>query len=149
MSQRDTSSEHLRLVLGTAIPGDQVLLLRVSRDGADELRSLLEEEGVYEGSVMEHSAGPDLLIYAGSIAGGLTGLAAVLRVFFHRNQHKSVTFTRGDETIEMKGLSQPETQDIVDRLLAHARDEQLERNAEWERISGNAIEPPEDQETGA
>lgn len=138
-----SNSEALRLVIGNAIPGDEAIYFRVSSQAADELQALMEEEGVFESRGLEHAAGPELaiLIAAFGTAGGLHGLAAVLNAWFRRNEHKSVTLTRGDETHDMKGLSKRERAELINRLLGDAHEEQLRRNQEWKGITGRDSEP--------
>lgn len=141
-SQPTTESEQLRLIVDAGFTGDQTLHLRVSPEGAEELKALMEAEGVFAGGFLEHSAGPELIGYAASFAGGLSGLAAVLKVFFDRNQHKSITFSRGGEPIEIKGHSKKESDAVIDRVLGDAHKAQLEQDEEGKRIAGKDSEPP-------
>lgn len=128
--------ERVRVRLSLGHTGDQNLLVRVSPSAADEMRDLLEAEGVFDGGILEMSAGPDLMIYAASFASGLGGLAAVLRVFFHRNSDKSVEFSVGEFTATMTGYSAEEVESLVDKTLADLHRQQLEQDKEWRRVLG-------------
>jgi hypothetical protein len=123
---------HLRVSLGHA--GQQALYLRVSPSAASELRQLMEDEGVFGGEIIELSAGAELAVYAASIGGGLTGLATVLRAFFHRNSDKSVKFSYGDMSVDVKGFGQAESERLIDRALAETQRQQLERDDQWRRV---------------
>lgn len=134
----------IRLVIGTAIPGDEAIYFRVSPDAADELQALMEAEGVFGSRALEHSVGPELAILIGlfGATGGLHGLAAVLNAWFHRNEHKSITVTCGDETLQLTGLSTKEREAIIGRMLEHTHRENLRRNEEWKRITGDGGTTP-------
>ena len=101
------------------------------------------QKGSYQSRGLELAAGPELaiLIAAFGTAGGLHGLAAVLNAWFSRNEHKSITLTRGDETLDMKGLSKKEREKLIKRLLGDAQQEQLQRNEEWKRSKGGDNKP--------
>lgn len=131
------SEEPVRLVISNAIPGDEAIYLRVSPEVADDLEDLMEEHDVFESRALEHAAGPELAILIASFGtiGGLHGIAAVMNAWLQRNEHKSITLTRGEETIDIHGLSKTEREAVVDRFLNDARQEQLERNEEWKRLS--------------
>ncbi|MBX7135518.1 MAG: hypothetical protein K1X67_22850 [Fimbriimonadaceae bacterium] len=131
------SDEPARLVISTAIPGDEAIYLRVSPEVADDLQALMEEQGVFESRALEHAAGPELAILIASFGtvGGLHGIAAAMSAWFQRNEHKSVTLTRGHETLELHGLSRSDREAVVDRFLADAHQVQLKRNEEWMRLS--------------
>jgi hypothetical protein len=131
----------LRLTLGHT--GDEMLYLRVSPAHAEDLQETLEAEGVYSGQIVELSAGPSLLVLAGSFAGGLGGLAAALTAFFHRNRHKRIRFTHGDTTIELEGYSDDGAKALFDAALEAAKQRQLERDAEWERVMKEMDDPEE------
>src|SRR3954452_10554988 len=115
--QGTDATDALRLRISLGHTGDQALYLRVSPTAARALRELMEAEGVFIGEAMEHSAGTDLAIYAGSFAGKLTGLAAVLRAFFQRNRDKSVTFSYGDTSAEIKGIGEAASRRLADQAL--------------------------------
>jgi len=135
-SQPLSDADTIRLVLSQGHTGSRTLDLRVSPEGADELRRLMEEHSVFEGQALEFSAGSDLVIYSGSIATGLTALAAVIRAFVYQNRYKSIALSHGDEKIELKGLSKKESDNAIDRLLSDAHLRQLEFDAKWRRYRG-------------
>lgn len=110
----------IRLVIDPGFPPQEELSLKVSPSAADELRLLLQEHGVFTGDAMQHDAS-HLLVLGGSIAGGLSGIAAVLRVFFSRHDGRKITLVRGDETFMTEGLSPKETEAHVDRYLEDYR----------------------------
>lgn len=122
--------------LGLGHTGDQALYVRVSPNAASEMRELMEAHGVFSGEIMEFSAGTELIIYAGSIAGGLGGLAAVLTAYFNRNQNKSINFSYGEDTVELRGYSEDAVNRLVGLTLEILREEQLARDREWKRIMG-------------
>jgi hypothetical protein len=50
--------------------GDQELYLRVSSDGAGELRALMDDENIFSGQELEFSVTQDVTILAASIGAG-------------------------------------------------------------------------------
>lgn len=58
-----------------------------------------------------------------------------MNAWFQRNEHKSITLTRRDETLDLHDLSKSEREAVVDRFLNDAHQEQLERNEAWKRLS--------------
>lgn len=131
------AGDPVRVRLDHGYPGDLTLCLRVSPDAAPEIRELMEAQGVFSGEILEHAAGPELIVLAGSFAGGLGGLAAVLTAYFHRNRHKSITFSAGDESMELKGYSDDEAKSLIVETLEDLRAKQLERDKEWKRALGD------------
>ena len=69
-----SADDQLELVISLGHTGDEVFDLRVSPAYADELETLLEDEGVYSGRILEFSAANELAILAASFGGGLGGL---------------------------------------------------------------------------
>jgi hypothetical protein len=134
------AEDHLELRIGLGHAGDQTLTLRVSPSAATQLREMMAAGGVFAGEILEFSSGPELIIYAGSFAGGLTGLAAVLRAFFHRNQYKSITFSQGDGSVDLKGYSESQANRLIDATLKQMHAKQMERDEQWQRILGHAGE---------
>lgn len=132
-SSADDSND-TRIVLSLGMPEDDTLYLRVSPQEGEEIRSLLEAEGLFAGEALEHSAGPELLIYVASIGSGLTGLAAVMHAYFRRNRHKSIKLSFEDRSAEMKGQSKKDSAEIIDRFLRDAQEAQARKDAEWRRM---------------
>lgn len=122
---------HVRISLGHT--GDQALYVRVTPTAAPEIKSLLESEGVYAGDVLEFSTAPDLAIIAASFGAGLTGLAAALNAFFHRNRYKQVKFSNEAGDVEIAGLDEEEVAAVVSQVLKQMHDKQLEVDREWQR----------------
>lgn len=136
-SSSEDSNDAIRIVLSLGTPEAEVLYLRVSPEAGEEIRSLMEAEGVFAGEVLEHSADPELLIYAASVAagiGGLKGLAAVMEAYLGRNRHKSVKLAFGEETVDVTGHSKKYSDEVIDRFLQSAHDRQAKQDAEWRRI---------------
>jgi hypothetical protein len=96
------------------------LTLRISPDCAKELTERLDVEGIRYSTILEHSAATVLapyLVYIGP-AGGLAGLAAVIRAVCHRNDGKQFKIkTKDGEEYSGQGLSE----DKIIRLLEAAR----------------------------
>lgn len=82
----------------------------------------MEEHDVFESRALEHAAGPELAILIASFGtlGGLHGIAAVMNAWLQRNEHKSITLTRGEETVDIHGLSKTKREAVVDRFLNDA-----------------------------
>lgn len=120
----------VQVLLELGHTGDQTFNVRVSPHAAAEMRALMEAEGVYSGGVLEHSAGSELAILAGSFVGGLGGLAAVLKAYVHRNQHKSITFSHGEESVLLQGYGEEEAKRLIDEALdgLHRRQQQRDEN---------------------
>jgi hypothetical protein len=105
-------------------PGE-VVQLRVNHESAIELAGLMKGEGVFEGFAVQESADiPALAAIVASIAGGLGGVAAVLNAFFKRHQHRAVLFERDGTRYELKGMSQADMKELIDRTLDRARQDQ-------------------------
>lgn len=136
----DDASIEVRLTLGHA--GSHELDVRVSPQVADEMQSDLEHESVYQGNVLELSAGQDLMILAASILGGGGGLAAALTAFFYRNRHKSVKFSYGDDSVEIVGYDEATTRRLMADVVESMQRQQAQRDAEWRRVLGKSGEEP-------
>jgi len=146
MAFDDQSAEpDIQLVVSLGHTGDQALYLRVTPDAAPELKQDLEDAHVYAGEILEFTAGQELVIYAGSIAAGLGSLAAALSAFFHRNQHKSISFSHDGEPVEIKGYSEQASQRLINRVLEEAAQKQFEQDTECRRI----LRSPEDDSTAS
>nr|BFD88551.1 hypothetical protein StreXyl84_79520 [Streptomyces sp. Xyl84] len=134
--------------------GERVMVVEVAfrnahRELAHQLASYAEQEGLLEG-VGEHQyrapASTDYSTLIGATvtllgaAGGIGGVAAVLKVFFERNNGKKVTFGQDGEVLGVEGLSSDE----IVRLLETLRDQRVEEeNAGSSAQEERAREPEE------
>jgi hypothetical protein len=127
MSVRDALSNPETLIVAVG-PGGQpgeVIQLRVSMEVAPELSQLLKSEDAFSGFVIQESA--EVQQFAALLASfgtGLGGVAAVLHAFFNRHKSRSVTFIHKGEAIEIKGMSQKDTDAVIDRFLESSADQQ-------------------------
>ena len=123
-----------------APPGEGALILRVSPRIADELRTLLDEQGLDHSRAAEFSSGEELVlesVKALGAAGGLAALARVINAVARRHDGKRVLIERGK--FEASGFSEK----TVRRLLEERAEEQAKNEAEWEHIKNQAAsEPP-------
>lgn len=136
--------------------GERVMVAEVTfRQGHGDLGTQLaryaDEEGL--SAIMgftDYSVGPDVdystLIGATvtilGAAGGIGGVAALLKVFFERNTGKKVTFGERGEVLGVEGLSADE----IVRLLETLRDRRIEEeNARSLAQQRNAAGPAPDQ----
>ncbi|MGV9248061.1 ATP-dependent DNA ligase [Streptomyces sp. NPDC003710] len=135
--------------------GERVMVAKVAfRKGhgalGDQLASHADQEGL-QASVEDRSyaVGPDVdystllgaTVTILGAAGGIGGVAAVLKVFFERNNGKKVTFGQDGEVLDVEGLSADE----IVRLLETLRDQRVEEenarsSAQQERVSGVVAE---------
>lgn len=134
--------DDVELYVTLAPPGDGALLLRMSPRIADDVRALLDENGLDHSRAAEFSAGAELALESVQVlgaAGGLAALATVINTVIRRHDGKRVLLER--EKFEVSGYSEK----AVHRLLAERAEEQKRREAEWGRSEGQTpTEPPED-----
>ncbi|TXJ76448.1 hypothetical protein E2C11_22050 [Streptomyces lavendulae] len=134
--------------------GERVMVVNVTfRKGHGDLGSQLagyaDREGLLAGlEARDYSApGVDYSTLIGvsvtilGAAGGIGGVATLLKVFFERNNGKKVTFGQNGEVLGVEGLS---ADDIV-RLLETLRDRRVEEEnarsiAQEQNVSGAAAE---------
>ncbi|AOX66246.1 hypothetical protein BJK06_11200 [Curtobacterium sp. BH-2-1-1] len=117
--------------------GDGDLNLRFPIEYGDEIRALLDEQGIDHGGILEHSAGHELAIEAVHVltnAGSLASLALVFKAFFHRHDGKKVVTKDGEE---ISGYSRKQVEEMLETLR---KDQEL-RDAETRRVLGR---PPVD-----
>lgn len=109
-----------------------------------ELQQMLKAEGIFGGVAIQESADiPELAALFASFAGGLTGVAAVLRAFFGRHKNRSILVERGGTSYQLKGMSQKDMEALVDRLLETASSEQSEIEHLYRDIPGMEDMPGE------
>lgn len=131
------TNDEIRLALAPSHPGATDVKLYISPGFKDEISQLADVEGLAVGEGIELSQGQDLALLIVQVlggVGGLKGLAAVLNAFFSRHQHKKVTVKVGEETVSVEGLSQPEAEATVSRLLDKVSEQQRQLNDSWDRI---------------
>lgn len=115
-------------------PERHAIQLRLSPEVADEVAAALEENGVRVGPVPMASATMQELVYLAALTGGsLHGIAAVLRAVLHRHQHRAVVFGP-DGSVRVKGLSEAETERLVDKFLQDAQERQLRNDELWDEV---------------
>lgn len=130
MQPHDSDAHVLELYVTGAPPGDGDLLLRMSPQIAEEVRTLLDESGVHHSGVAEHSSGPELVIEAVKVlsaTGGLAALTTVVNTLIRRHDGKRVVIERDGEKFEAAGYSEK----AVERLVEKRAQEQAELDAEW------------------
>lgn len=137
------ADDEIRLVLAPTHPGGPDVKLYISPDFTDEIFQLAEAEGLVLTEGIEHSQGADLVLYIVHIlggVGGLAGLAAVLNALFSRHQHKKMTVEVGDEVVSVEGMSQPEAEATLSRLLEKVNEQQRMLDESWKRVEEEARE---------
>lgn len=88
---------------------------------------LLKDADVFAGFVVMESANlPDYAPLVVSFAAGTGGIAAVLRTWFNRHRHRSITFMHKGEQIDIRGMSQADMDSMIDRVLEASADAQRE-----------------------
>lgn len=103
----------------------------------------LRGHGLELGPVPMASATTEQLATFAVLTGGtLTGLAAVLRVFFNRHQHRSLLIEKGGTSYHLQGMSATEMAELIDGVLERALDAQNEADELWDDLMG-----PGDEET--
>lgn len=92
-----------------------------------EVAGELRREGILLGFPIQESALVEITAVMASTAGGLTGVAQVIRAIASRHAHRHVKLTNRDgETLEMTGLS---PQEMDERLAAFLAAEQRKQDA--------------------
>lgn len=124
------------VAIGTGMyPEKQSLQVRVTPHLAQELANDIEAEGLRVGPVPMASAGPaELAAFAVATGGALTGLAAVLRAFLSRHQHKAVVFEQNGTRYEVRGMSPKDTAAMIDRVLGEALERQRGNDRLWDEV---------------
>lgn len=136
MQPHHSDADVLELYVTGAPPGDGDLLLRMSPQIADEVRTLLDKSGLPHSRGAEFASGPELVIEAVTVlsaAGGLAALASVINAVIRRHDGKRVVIERNGEKFEAAGYSEQ----AVERLVKERAREQAELEAEWEAHQGD------------
>lgn len=127
-------AETIPLLVTFGFPGDGTFNLRFPPEQRDEIESLLDDNGIDHGTILELSAGQDLAIEAVKTlgpflgaGGGLAALAAVIKAFAHRHDGKRVVIKDGEREIEVAGLSQK----AIVEMLNKKAEQQAKRDAAW------------------
>jgi hypothetical protein len=132
-----TDPDALVVAVGPGGCTGKYLQVRISYDAAPELHQRLQEEDILAGSSVQASATiPELVALTASIAGGLHGLASVLRAIFERHQHRAVLVERDGTIYELKGMSPAEIDALIARVLEEAEQRQSETEHLYRRIPG-------------
>ncbi|WP_435060240.1 hypothetical protein [Streptomyces sp. bgisy060] len=130
-------------------PGERVVVVKATfRKGHGDLglrlAGLAQEEGLLAGfGGADYMVGPgvDYRTLMGATvtllgaAGGIGGIAALLKVFFERNNAKKVTFGERGEVLAVEGLAVDEVVRLLEELHERRRAEETGRG----RASGPAI----------
>ena len=100
-------SDTLELYVTNDMPGEGNLMLRLSPDLADDVRALLDENGLEHSAAAEFSDGPQLVLETvhilGATAANLAALAAVIRSVVRRQDGKKIVI--GEGRLEATGYS--------------------------------------------
>ena len=132
-----TDPDVLIVAVGPGGRTGKYLQVRISYDAAPELHERLQAEDILAGASVQASASvPELVALTASIAGGLHGLAAVLRAIFDRHQHRAVLIERDGTTYEVKGMSPVETDALIARTLEKAERQQADTEHLYRGIPG-------------
>ncbi|MDQ0729091.1 hypothetical protein [Microbacterium sp. W4I20] len=114
----DWSSTDPEVVPLLITPGfDGGFNLRFPEEYADEIKALLDDQGLSHSTAADFSDGVDLAIEAVKVLGvpgALAGLAAVIRIVVHRHDGKKFVLKRGDEEIQATGYSDKQVKDLID-----------------------------------
>lgn len=116
-------------------PGDGSLNLRFPVEYEQEIKELLDSEGIEHWMIMEFSASTDLWIEGVKVlasAGGLYALASVINNFTNRHKDKAFLFKGPGVNVEIQGYSMGE----VEKLLLAAKANQEEVDVKWENLKG-------------
>lgn len=135
--------------------GERVMVAKVAfRMGHGELGRQLASYASQEGlqasvASTRYAVGPEVdystLIGATvtilGAAGGIGGVAAVLKVFFERNNGKKVTFGQDGEVLGVEGLSADEIVRLLETLRSQRVEEENSRSsAQEQNVSGAVAE---------
>lgn len=128
MQSEQRDPDDLELYVTPAPPGEGALLVRMSPQIADEVRALLDENGLDHSHAAEFSSGAELALESVRVvgaAGGLAALASVINTVIRRHDGKRVLIER--DQFEASGYSEK----AVERLLAQRVEEQEQSETEW------------------
>jgi len=107
--------------------GDSTFNLRFPLEYRDEILSLLDDNQIEHGTVLELSAATELAIEAVKVlgaGGGLAALASFYKTFAHRHDGKRVVLKDGDE---VSGLSLKQTELFLQKRAI----EQADADGKW------------------
>jgi hypothetical protein len=137
------SADTIPLLVTLGFPGGDSFNLRFPPEYSEEILSLLDDNGVDHNTALEMSAGPDewievvnVLGVGVSSAGGLAGLAAVIKAFVHRHDGKRFVLKRGKYEIEAAGYSEKQIKQFLEKIQG----EQAERDAAMDNVLGRGLD---------
>lgn len=93
----------------------------------DELSDVLGDQGVEnEGAVRFANSLTHVVVAGVSAVGGLAGIAAVLRAFFHRHDGKKIEVKVAGETtqVHVSGFSLEDMERLVEKALRSVKDDE-------------------------
>lgn len=103
----DSDGDALELYVTNDLPGEGNLMLRLSPELAEDVRALLDENGLEHSPAAEFSDGPQLVLETvqilGATAANLTALAAVIRTVVRRHDGRKIVIDGG--RLEATGYS--------------------------------------------
>lgn len=138
-----SSAETIPLLITLGYPDDDSFNIRFPPEYSEEILSLLDSSGIGHNTAVEMSAGLGEWIEVVKVlgpfaagAGGLPGLAAVIKAIVHRHADKRFVLKRGGSEIEASGYSERQVQQLLLKLQA----EQAELDVAMRRALGATSE---------
>ena len=121
------STDTLTIWIGPAADPRPGLQIRAAQGHVMELAHDLRAADALLGFPMQASLAVEMSAVLASTAGGIHGVAAVIRAFASRHSHRRVLLkTRDGDTIEISGASPSEQQALLETLLARLNEQQAE-----------------------
>lgn len=121
------STDTLTIWIGPAADPRPGLQIRAAQGHVLELANDLRAADALLGFPIQESLAVEVSAVLASTAGGIHGVAAVIRAFASRHAHRRVLLkTRDGDTIEVSGASPSEVQALLETLLTTLNEQQAE-----------------------
>lgn len=114
---------------------DFIAKIEISPHFAEELKRLLEDQGLEASDYMQKDLGAGLAIIV--VVGGLAkALAPALRDFYHRHDGKVIKTTVNGEPLETQGLSLQQFERVASELEKRKKENQKQYDASVAEMEG-------------
>jgi hypothetical protein len=124
-------TDPIRLELHPSFRDPQCLDIELYTEQAsvlgDELSDMLRHQGLEnDGAVRFANSLTHVVVTGVSAAGGLAGIAAVLRAFFHRHDGKKIEVKLAGETtrVSISGFSSEDAERLVEKALCSGKEDE-------------------------
>lgn len=126
--------DEIPILITAGLPGDETVNLRFPEIYRAEILSLLDEQGLEHGSILEASA--DVVLWIEAVAATPATVASIVafyKVFTHRHQDKRVIIKR--DGTEIIGYSSED----VERLLGESMKHSAQQAKLWTSMTRDSL----------